>query len=269
MLTLKVGVMPGRLQEVVVENKTSARRIFEIAGVEISNHEVRLDGEKIDLDMAVENGKLLVAMKMIKGNASTIKVGVMPGRLQEVVYEEGTTARELLDMAGVEVSNHEIRLDGNKIGLDEEINGGNLLVAMKMIKGNASVYKSTFTEEERYILLGYNLPQALDDDMVKINEYGVIVVEYQGEELCFDIETFTSVYDKVNSEVETVEAVEKIDIQEVKEETTCGCTHKMALDILKEEYEEEMKSYNTWIEIAMEHKKKADYLEKLIARIQG
>ena len=266
MLTLKVGVMPGRLQEVVVEHKTSARRIFEIAGVEISNHEVRLDGEKIDLDMAVENGKLLVAMKMIKGNASTIKVGVMPGKLQEVVYEEGTTAKELLDMAGVEVSNHEIRLDGNKIGLDEEINGGNLLVAMKMIKGNARVYKSTFTEEERYILLGYNLPQALDDDMVKINEYGVIVVEYQGEELCFDIETFTSVYDKVNGEVETVGTV---DIQEVKEETTCGCTHKMALDILKEEYEEEMKSYNTWIEIAMEHKKKADYLEKLIARIQG
>ncbi len=266
MLTLKVGVMPGRLQEVVVEHKTSARKIFEIAGVEISNHEVRLDGEKIDLDMAVENGKLLVAMKMIKGNASTIKVGVMPGRLQEVVYEEGATARELLDMAGVEVSNHEIRLDGNKISLDEEINGGNLLVAMKMIKGNANVYKSTFTEEERYILLGYNLPQALSDDMVKVNEYGVIVVEYQGEELCFDIETFTSVYDKVNSEVETVEAV---DIQEVKEETTCGCTHKMALDILKEEYEEEMKSYNTWIEIAMEHKKKADYLEKLIARIQG
>ena len=124
MLTLKVGVMPGRLQEVVVEEKTSARRIFEIAGVEISNHEVRLDGEKIDLDMAVENGKLLVAMKMIKGNASTIKVGVMPGKLQEVVYEEGTTAKELLDMAGIEVSNHEIRLDGNKISLYEEINGG-------------------------------------------------------------------------------------------------------------------------------------------------
>lgn len=263
MLQIKVGVMPGKLQEVVVEEKTSARRIFEIAGVEISNHEVRLDGEKIDLDMAVENGKLLVAMKMIKGNASTIKVGVMPGRLQEVVYEEGATARELLDMAGVEVSNHEIRLDGNKIGLDEKINGGNLLVAMKMIKGNASVYKSTFTEEERYILLGYNLPQVLSDDMVKVNEYAVIVVEYQGEELCFDIETFTSVYDKVNSEVET------IDIQEVKEETSCGCTHKMALDILKEEYEEEMKSYNSWIEIAMEHKKKADYLEKLIEKIQG
>ena len=262
MLQIKVGVMPGRLQEVVVEEKTSARRIFEIAGVEISNHEVRLDGEKIDLDRAIESGKLLVAMKMIKGNASTIKVGVMPGKLQEVVYEEGVTAKELLDMAGVEISNHEIRLDGNKIGLDEEINGGSLLVAMKMIKGNASVYKSTFTEEERYILLGYNLPQVLSDDMVSVNEYGVIVVKFEGEELCFDIETFTSVYDKVNGEVETV------DVQEVKEETTCGCTHKMALDILKEEYEEEMKSYETWIGIATEHRKKAEYLEKLIAKIE-
>ena len=192
-----------------------------------------------------------------------IKVGVMPGRLQEVVYEEGTTARELLEMAGVEVSNHEIRLDGNKIGLDEEINGGNLLVAMKMIKGNASVYKSTFTEEERYILLGYNLPEVLSDDMVSVNEYGIIVVKFEGEELCFDIETFTSVYDKVNGEVETV------DIQEVKEETTCGCTHKMALDILKEEYEEEKKSYETWLGVASDHRKKMEYLEELIAKIEG
>ena len=266
MLTLKVGVMPGRLQEVVVEEKTSARRIFEIAGVEISNHEVRLDGEKIDLDMAVENGKLLVAMKMIKGNASTIKVGVMPGRLQEVIYEEGITARELLSTSGVEVSNHEIRLDGNKIGLDEEINGGNLLVAMKMIKGNSGDYISMFNSDDIYSLLGYRLNPTLSEEEVHINEYNMVVVNIGGEEICFDREMFFSVYEYQEHSVLTENT---IDIQEVKEETTCGCTHKMALDILKEEYEEEMKSYNTWIEIAMEHKKKAEYLEKLIARIQG
>ena len=136
-------------------------------------------------------------------------------------------------------------------------------MAMKMIKGNASVYKSTFTEEERYILLGYNLPEVLSDDMVSVNEYGIIVVKFEGEELCFDIETFTSVYDKVNGEIETV------DIQEVKEETTCGCTHKMALDILKEEYEEEKKSYETWLGVASDHRKKMEYLEELIAKIEG
>ena len=68
MLKIKVGMMPGKLVEVVVEQGSTAREIFEVAGVELSNHEVRLDGEKIDLDRTINNGNLLVAMKLIKGN---------------------------------------------------------------------------------------------------------------------------------------------------------------------------------------------------------
>ena len=68
MLKIKVGMMPGKLVEVVVEEGATAREIFDIAGVELSNHEIRLDGEKIDLDRTIYNGSLLVAMKMIKGN---------------------------------------------------------------------------------------------------------------------------------------------------------------------------------------------------------
>ena len=65
MMNIKVGVMPGRLVEVAVEEGTSAREIFEIADVEVNNHEIRLDGAKINIDDTVEEGKLLVAMKMI------------------------------------------------------------------------------------------------------------------------------------------------------------------------------------------------------------
>ncbi len=46
MLKIKVGMMPGRLVEVVTNEGTTAREIFEIANVELSNHEIRLDGEK-------------------------------------------------------------------------------------------------------------------------------------------------------------------------------------------------------------------------------
>ena len=80
-MRIKVGMMPGRLVEVEVQEGLTANEIFEKANVEISNHEIRLDGEKINLDTVINNGGLLVAMKMIKGNARTIKVGMMPGRL--------------------------------------------------------------------------------------------------------------------------------------------------------------------------------------------
>ena len=68
MMKIKVGMMPGKLVEVVTNQGATAREIFKIADVEISNHEIRLDGEKIDLDRTINNGSLLVAMKMIKGN---------------------------------------------------------------------------------------------------------------------------------------------------------------------------------------------------------
>ena len=56
-----------------------------------------------------------------------IKVGMMPGRLTEVEVNEGLTAREIFARANVELSNHEVRLDGDKIELDTVINNGGLL----------------------------------------------------------------------------------------------------------------------------------------------
>ena len=99
MLNLKVGVMPGKLVEVVVEEGTSAREVFSVAGVEIANHEIRLDGNKIDLDTKVNSGNLLVAMKMIKGNMPSIKVGLMPGKLTTVEFNQGDSARQIFDLA--------------------------------------------------------------------------------------------------------------------------------------------------------------------------
>lgn len=68
MKTLKVGQMPGRLVEVAIQEGMTAKEIFNLAEVEISNHEIRLDGEKISLDTRIENGSLLVGMRQIKGN---------------------------------------------------------------------------------------------------------------------------------------------------------------------------------------------------------
>ena len=67
-LEIRIGLMPGKLSTIIVEKGTSAKRCFEIAGIELSNHEIRLDGEKIDPDKEIENGSLLCGMKLIKGN---------------------------------------------------------------------------------------------------------------------------------------------------------------------------------------------------------
>jgi len=139
MLNVKVGVMPGKLEEVVVESGTKVKEIFALANIDIAGYETRLDGVVVDADKPVFNGALLVAMKKIKGNVDTIKVGVMPGKLTEIVVNDGTTAKEAFQLADLDVSGYEMRLDGVVIDEDVVINNGNLLVAMKKIKGNATL----------------------------------------------------------------------------------------------------------------------------------
>ena len=222
-MRIKVGVMPGRLEEMNVQEGITAQEIFNRANIEVSNHEIRLDGEKITLDTIVNSGSLLVAMKMIKGNAKTIKIGTMPGRLEEITYEEGKTAMELFELAGIEVQNHEIRLDGEKIALDTIINNGGLLVAMKMIKGNSGIYITDLTKEEVEMLLDVALPTVIEKEWINyIDSDHIIINISQIENGSFIVkkDMFESVYTlksvDIVDEAKTLEESFKTDIKEVQ-----------------------------------------------------
>ena len=215
MKTLKVGQMPGKLVEVAIQEGMTAKEIFELAEVEISNHEVRLDGEKISLDTTINGWNLLLAMKMIKGNA-TLKVGQMPGKLTEIIVEEGLTAREAFGRVNVELANHEIRLDGNKIDLDTVVSGGNLLVAMKMIKGNVEAYVSEYSTKEIEFLTGCVMPTVIDKNQVtEITSDMVMILDF-----VLDKEVFDSVYELKEIEETVVEEV--VEANEVVVSDVCG-----------------------------------------------
>ena len=260
MLKIKVGMMPGKLVEVVTNEGATAREIFETAGVELSNHEIRLDGEKIDLDRTIHNGNLLVAMKMIKGNMPSIKVGMMPGRLEVVEYTEGESAYEIFERANIGVSNHEVRLDGEKIALDTKVNNGNLLVAMKMIKGNAEFRKTDCTQEEVEILLGVKLPQVINTDSINMCGDNFLQIEVGNETLIVEEDMFLSVYNIVGGD-------ETVDIKEVKIEVEPK--DKKAMDVLNKELEELEKSYNFYMEEARAINNKIMFLQRIISEINA
>ena len=260
MMKIKVGMMPGKLVEVVVEQGSTAREIFEVAGVELSNHEIRLDGEKIDLDRTIHNGNLLVAMKMIKGNMPSIKVGMMPGKLEVVEYTEGETAYEIFERANIGLSNHEVRLDGEKIAIDTKVNNGNLLVAMKMIKGNAEFRKTDCTQEEVEILLGVKLPQEINTDSINMCGDNFLQIEVGNETLIVEEDMFLSVYNIVGGD-------ETMDIREVKIEVEPK--DKKAMDVLNKELEELEKSYNFYIEEAHAISNKIMFLKRIISEINA
>ena len=260
MMKIKVGMMPGRLVEVVVEEGTTAREIFKVAEVELSNHEIRLDGEKIDLDKTINNGSLLVAMKMIKGNMPTIKVGMMPGRLEVVNYTEGETAQQIFNKTNIELSNHEIRLDGEKISLDTTINNGGLLVAMKMIKGNSDVYVTDCTDEEIDMLLGVKLPKEINESNINTCGENFIQIEVGNELFVVDEDMFYSIYSLKTKE-------------EVVEEVTCtkeaNTQNDKTMKVLDEELKSLKEMYNYYIEEARKVQDKIIFLQRLISEINA
>lgn len=66
---VKVGTMPGRLQEVVVEGTETVAEVFEMAGIELlDGYEIKADGNTVDLSSNLGNANLLIQVKMIKGN---------------------------------------------------------------------------------------------------------------------------------------------------------------------------------------------------------
>lgn len=262
MLKIKVGMMPGRLVEVVTNEGATAREIFETAGVELSNHEIRLDGEKIDLDRTIHNGNLLVAMKMIKGNMPSIKVGMMPGRLEVVEYTEGESAYEIFERANIDLSNHEIRLDGEKVALDTRINNGNLLVAMKMIKGNAEFRKTDCTQEEIAILLGVELPQVINTDNINMFGDNFLQIVVGNETLVVEEDMFLSVYNIVSGD-------EMVDTREVREEVEIESKDSKAMDVLNKELEDLEKSYNFYMEEALAISNKIMFLKRIISEINA
>lgn len=140
MRTVKVGMMPGRLVEVAIEGTVSVQEVFNLASIEIpSGYEVRMDGDKVELSTNV-TGNLLVASKLIKGNATTVKIGTMPGRLVEVAIEGSETIAQVFEIAGIEVlSGYEVRADGDKVELTQSIGNAKLVVQSKLIKGNATI----------------------------------------------------------------------------------------------------------------------------------
>lgn len=179
----------------------------------------------------------------------TIKAGIMPGRLQEVVYTEGDIAGDVLRSAGVDYTDHEIRLDGNIIDENTQLTSGSLIVAMKKIKGNVEKYVTNLSKEEVKILTGFELDTEINKSDVLLVD-GIAIIE----DMMIEEDIFDSIY-----KLENVEEVETVELPEVsKEEVVEACDCLKAKELIKMElenvewwvnhYGEQMKDLETKIE---------------------
>ena len=140
--TVKVGVMPGRLNEFAVAEGTSIASVLELAGLNATGFEVKVDSITVtDLNSAVvtSSTNLVLLAKQVKGNAGgVIKIGVMPGRLNEFALGANTSIQEALDHAELSASGYEVKIDSVTVtDFSKPIGEANLILLAKQVKGNA------------------------------------------------------------------------------------------------------------------------------------
>lgn len=207
---------------------------------------------------------------------NTIKVGCMPGKLQVVEIQEGDNAKALFERAGIEVSNHEIRLDGSKIDINDKITSGGLLVAMKQIKGNAgTIYIAkglTPSEVSTLFDIDEEIPTMLNPNEVEIHDNVVIIgngttIPYTTVEL----DMFNSVYipEEVVTTVTEVPVLQVSASDESKPQEKCTCEK---VDELKADLEKDLKELrdmiNYYKELAQKYEAKEEVVKYVLDKLQ-
>jgi sulfur carrier protein ThiS len=137
MSLVKVGVMPGRVNEFVVEDAATVSEILAIAEVSAEGYEVKIDGEKVtDLSTTAGTAGLILLTKQVKGNG-LVKVGVMPGRVNEFVVDDEATVHDILRTAEVSAEGYEVKIDGEKVtDFNQSAGTAGLILLTKQVKGN-------------------------------------------------------------------------------------------------------------------------------------
>lgn len=137
-LTIKVGVMPGRIQEVAIESGMTIQEVLRIAELDNAGFEVRYNGVTSSVDTKVTTGGTILLVKQIKGNGNW-KIGVMPGRITEFALEEGVSLSDALTLAELDRNGYEVRINGTTVTGESTLNGDGTILLVKQIKGNANV----------------------------------------------------------------------------------------------------------------------------------
>lgn len=136
---VKVGTVPGRIQEVSVETGTKVKAAIELAGLTSAGYEIKVNGRTAsENDSITSTTEAILLVARVKGNAPIlVKVGTVPGRIQEVSVESGATVKEAIELAGLTAAGYEVKLNGRTVSETERVNSStSVILLVAKVKGN-------------------------------------------------------------------------------------------------------------------------------------
>ena len=221
MKNVKVVLFPGAPVNVEVEGNETVKEVFAKAGLDFEGRELKIDGRAVSENDLIGNANMLIAMKKIKGNVE-LKVVNFPGAPVGIEIEEGMTVREAFEKANIDFEGRELKLDGRQVDIDDLVEGGRMLIAMKKIKGNGGYEIGSKLEALDMDIVksayGYNAP--LEGEITEIDmEDGILAIN----DFYMDLEFVINNYELVE------------EVSEVNKEEFENTFEEMARELAKEE----------------------------------
>lgn len=137
MLSIKLGTMPGKIDEYAVERGTKVGNALEVAGLNSEGYQIKVNGRESTEDTILDDGDLVLLVKQIKGNSEiTVKLGTMPGKIEQYAVDGDTTIGQALEIAGLSSEGYQIKVNGNIASESDTMFDGDLVLLVKQIKGN-------------------------------------------------------------------------------------------------------------------------------------
>lgn len=141
---VKVGKVPGRVVEVAVAfGTTTVVQALELAGFkQETGYSVRMNGRAVtNLNEAIAGETSITMVRDVRGNFDepmTVRVGQVPGRIQEVVISANGTVAMALEAAGLNAqTGFSIRVDGNPIrNTEDKLTDGAAVTLVRDVRGN-------------------------------------------------------------------------------------------------------------------------------------
>jgi cellobiose-specific phosphotransferase system component IIB len=137
--TVRVGSMPGAINEFAVNVGDTIASVLTLAGLSAAGKEIKVDGvTKSASDVITASTNLVLLTAQVKGNSiKTVRVGSMPGAINEYAVNVGDTIASVLSLAGLSASGKEIKVDGvTKSSSDVITASTNLVLLTAQVKGN-------------------------------------------------------------------------------------------------------------------------------------
>jgi sulfur carrier protein ThiS len=136
MKTVTVGMVPGPLSQVAVEDDATVASVLAAADLDAAGLEIKLNGSAATLETRVSDGSRIFLVKKVKGNMKTVTVGMVPGPLSQVAVEDDATVAAVLEAADLDAAGLEIKLNGSAATLESRVSDGSRIFLVKKVKGN-------------------------------------------------------------------------------------------------------------------------------------